>query len=169
MNSSDRQTTFLQRLDDHRGIILKVAAVYCRSRADRQDLAQEIIVQLWRSYHRFDESRRFSTWMYRVAVNVAISYSRRQTSYNRNFERSQPALLETIAAPADESFDEDAARLHEFIAHLDDLNRALMILYLDDIPYAEIAEILGLSETNVATKLSRIKQKLKHDIAGASA
>ena len=76
MTTSDRQTTFLQRLDDHRGILLKIATVYCRSRADRDDLAQEIISQLWRSYGRFDESRRFSTWMYRVAMNVAISYSR---------------------------------------------------------------------------------------------
>jgi RNA polymerase sigma factor (sigma-70 family) len=168
MNTTERQTSFLERLERHRGIIVKVATAYCRNGADREDLAQEIVAQLWRSYARYDESRIFSTWMYRVAMNVAISFSRRQAQYRRTVDPTETAMLETLEAqPADEG--DNLALLHGFIAKLDVLNRALIVLYLDDIPYAEIAQILGLSETNVATKIARIKQRLKRDVAGAQA
>jgi RNA polymerase sigma-70 factor (ECF subfamily) len=167
MSTHDRQSAFLERLENQRGIVLKIANAYGRSRADREDLAQEIIAQLWRSYGRFDEQRRFSTWMYRVAMNVAISFARRQSTYEQNVRRTEETLLETIPGAADEEGDENVELLHGFIARLDDFNRALMILYLDDKSYAEISEILGLSETNVATKIARIKQKLKRDVATA--
>jgi RNA polymerase sigma-70 factor (ECF subfamily) len=169
MSTIDPQTAFLRRLDEHRGIVLKIASAYCHNRADREDLAQEIVAQLWRSYGRFDEERRFSTWMYRVAMNVAISFARRETAYEQNLRRTDEGILETIAGAPQEEDDENAALLRGFIDRLDPFNRALMILYLDDNPYAEIAEILGLSETNVATKIARIKQKLKRDVDGVPA
>jgi RNA polymerase sigma-70 factor (ECF subfamily) len=169
MTTTNRHTAFLRRLEEHRGIVLKIASAYSRTRADREDLAQEIVAQLWRSYARYDERRGFSTWMYRVAINVAISFARRHASYESKLQRSEHALLETIPGAQTEDHDEKLSVLHDFIARLDDLNRALMLLYLDDTSYAEIANILGLSETNVATKIARIKQRLKRDVTSTPA
>jgi RNA polymerase sigma-70 factor (ECF subfamily) len=163
--TTTHHTAFLRRLEEHRGIVLKIASAYTRTPADREDLVQEIVAQLWRSYARYDESRRFSTWMYRVAMNVAISFARRQSAYESKLRRSEDAVFETMSSATPEEGDEKVAVLHDFIARLDDLNRAVMLLYLDDRSYADIAQILGLSETNVATKIARIKQRLKRDFA----
>jgi RNA polymerase sigma-70 factor (ECF subfamily) len=155
-------------LHEHRGIVLKVAGLYSRSRADRDDLAQEIAAQLWRSFGRYDPARgQFSTWMYRVALNVAISQARRWPDAAR-FQSLGTFHLETIAN--DETLtvrDERLVALHAFIGRLDPLNRALMLLYLEDRSYAEMASILGISQTNVATKIGRIKQKLRDQMIAA--
>ncbi len=156
----------MRRLDEHRGILFKVADSYCSDRDDRDDLAQNIVTQLWRAYPRFDARKAFSTWMYRIAVNVAISFYRSQARRVRNIAPAEDALLESIPAPEHDE-GTDLAFLGEFIQGLDDLSRALMILYLDGNPYAAIAEILGISETNVATKISRIKQKLRRQATSA--
>ncbi|MDQ6924709.1 MAG: sigma-70 family RNA polymerase sigma factor [Candidatus Eremiobacteraeota bacterium] len=159
------QAAFVRRLDEHRGILFKVADAYCPNRADREDLAQNIVAQLWRAYRRFDDRKSFSTWMYRVAVNVAISFYRGEARRMRNVVPSEASIVETIAQPPPEESDEGLAVVRAFIERLDPLDRALMILYLDNNPYASIAEILGISQTNVATKISRIKQRLKLEVA----
>ncbi|HEV2643906.1 MAG TPA: RNA polymerase sigma factor [Candidatus Elarobacter sp.] len=159
------QAGFVRRLDEHRGILFKVADAYCRNRADREDLVQDIVAQLWRAYRRFDDRKSFATWMYRVAVNVAISFYRSETRRMRNVVPGEPSIVETIAQPPTEEPDEGLALVRAFIERLDPLDRALMILYLDDNPYASIADILGISQTNVATKISRIKQRLKLEVA----
>jgi RNA polymerase sigma-70 factor (ECF subfamily) len=158
------RTQFQTLLAQHWGIVLKVAYSYGRSAEDRDDLAQEIALQLWRSFPRYDASRKFSTWMYRVALNVAISDWRRHG-------KQAPALvsidgdeaIQLIAPPTPEP-DERIAALNRLIAELDPLNRALLLLYLEERPYREIAEILGISETNVATKLNRLKQRIRQGI-----
>lgn len=162
-------------LREHRRIVFKVAAVYARDPHDRDDLAQEIAAQLWRSFGRFDERRaKFTTWMYRVALNVAISYIRSAKRSTADHPEPLDSMhLETVAGPGDAQHetmerDERIAALHAFIARLDALNRALVLLYLEDRSYAEIAEVLGLSETNVATKLNRIKQKLRGQMRAAA-
>jgi RNA polymerase sigma-70 factor (ECF subfamily) len=165
MRTKDAQAAFVDRLDRHRGVLAKVAGAYCRDAAGREDLIAEIVAQLWRAYGRFDERAAFSTWMYRVAVNVAISFQRAEMRKARNVEPAEPAVLETLPAPPEAQSDDALALLREVIEELDELNRALMILYLGDNSYAEIAAILGISETNVATKIGRIKQRLKRDIA----
>jgi len=165
MRTGDAQVSFVDRLDRHRGILVKVAGAYCRDAAGREDLTAEIVAQLWRAYGRFDERAAFSTWMYRIAVNVAISFHRTEVRKAGNVEPAEPAILETLASRADAGSDDALAQVREFIEELDALNRALMLLYLDDNSYAEIAAILGISETNVATKIGRIKQRLKRDIA----
>lgn len=128
-------------------------------------------MQLWRSFARYDERKaKFSTWLYRIALNVAISQARRQrwSEYDR-WEPLQPHHLETVGeAGASVEPDERLTALYAFIGQLDPLNRALILLYLEDRNYAEMADILGLSETNVATKISRIKQKLRGQMASAS-
>ena len=168
------QQRFEALLREHRRIVFKVAGVYARDRHDRDDLAQEIAAQLWRSFGRFDERcAKFTTWMYRVALNVAISYARNaRRSGADHLEPLDPAQLETVAGPGNTQHeamerDERIAALHAFIARLDALSRALVLLYLEDHSYAEIADVLGISETNVATKLNRIKQKLRADMTAA--
>ncbi len=159
MNARDEaEARFLARIQEHAGIIRKIAGAYGRTPADREDLAQEIAAQLWRSYGRYDPAARFSTWMYRVALNTAISHIRRETA-RRRFESD--ADLPEVAADAGLAVDERAAQLRELIDSLDPYNRALMVLYLEENSYEEIAAILGLSVTNVGTKINRIKAKLR--------
>ena len=164
MTATQRQRRFEDLLHEHRRIVFKVAGLYSRTAADREDLVQEIGVQLWRSFARYDERQaKFSTWLYRIALNVAISQARRQRwSEAERFEPLLPHHLETVGGgePIHEE-DERLTTLYAFISQLDPLNRALILLYLEDRNYAEMAEILGISETNVATKISRIKQKLR--------
>lgn len=170
----ERQREFEARLREHRRIVFKVSAVYARGAADRDDLAQDIAAQLWVAFPKYDGRRaKFSTWMYRIALNVAISHVRAQE--RAGIARTQ-SLDETCAesvASADTLHEDGLARdqrgaaLHAFIARLDPLNRALVLLYLEDRSYAEIADVLGISETNVATKLNRIKQKLRGQMTTA--
>jgi RNA polymerase sigma-70 factor (ECF subfamily) len=165
MPTTSQQDRFLALIDEHKKILYKVAASYCRNPADRPDLEQEIVVQLWRSFDRYDERYRFSTWMYRVALNVAISFYRGESRRSRNTVPAEGSILEIAAdEPATEA-DESQRRLHEILARLDELDRALVLLYLDGNRYDTIAEILGISETNVGTKISRIKQRLRRDFA----
>ena len=159
---TDRQEQFLADMQQHRKIIFKVCNAYCRNGEDRKDLEQEIVLQVWRSYERFDGSCRFSTWLYRVALNVAISFYRKERT---RVTRQVPMGEDTdYPAPSSDPFTDTETRvanLHRFIHGLDNLNRALMLLYLDDMTHREIAETLGITETNVATRIHRIKQKLK--------
>src|SRR6185437_6952902 len=145
-----------------------VAGLYSRTAADRDDLVQEISAQLWRSFDRYDETRaKFSTWLYRIALNVAIAQARRWPAMDRHEPLSSHHLDSIGSEPVAEP-DERLEALHAFIGQLDALNRALILLYLEDRSYAEIAEVLGISATNVATKLNRIKQKLRGRMAAAT-
>ncbi|SFS04845.1 RNA polymerase sigma-70 factor, ECF subfamily [Dyella sp. OK004] len=170
MANRQLQQRFEVLLREHQKIVFKVAGVYARHAEDRRDLAQEICTQLWRSFNGYDEQRaKFSTWMYRIALNVAISQARRERgSLSTRIESLDEHHLETIGG--DEGMveqDERLVALYAFIAELDVLNRALILLYLEDRSYVEIADILGISETNVATKINRIKQKLRGQMTAA--
>jgi RNA polymerase sigma-70 factor (ECF subfamily) len=162
---STRQEQFRALIERHRGIVFKVANTYAFQADDRADLAQEITTQLWRAFPGYDPQRPFPTWMYRIALNVAISHVR-STAHAK---RHAVALDETLHDVADENAvdheaDQQVRALHRFIAQLDALNRALLLLYLEDQSYREIADILGISETNVATKISRLKQRIRNEL-----
>lgn len=171
MTAGKYQQRFEALLHEHRRVVFKVAGLYSRTVADRDDLVQEISLQLWRSFARYDEQRaKFSTWLYRIALNVAISQARRaRWSEADRFEPLAARHLETVAGgePITEQ-DERLQVLYAFIGQLDPLNRALILLYLEDRNYPEMAEILGISETNAATKISRIKQKLRGQVAATN-
>jgi RNA polymerase sigma-70 factor (ECF subfamily) len=163
MADEERRRRCEALLHEHRRIVFKVAAVYARHADDRQDLAQDIALQVWRSFGSYDQARPFATWMYRVALNVGLSHARR--------EREKPALLGADVLDALEGGmpiaepDERLAQLARAIEALEPLERALALLYLDELPYAEIAAVLGLSETNVGTRIARLKQRLRRQLA----
>jgi len=161
MDANVLQESFVERLDRHRGILFKVANAYCAKPAEREDLIQETIAQLWRSYGRFDARSSFATWMYRIAMNVAISYYRSETRKRRRVAPFEESVFERFPASDGGQTDDRLDLLRELIGQLPPLDRALVLLYLDDFPHAEIASILGISETNVGTKIARIKERLK--------
>jgi RNA polymerase sigma factor (sigma-70 family) len=160
---SVRQDEFARRLEEHQRIIFKVANTYCRLAEDRADLAQEIAAQLWRAFPSYDSSRSFSTWMYRIALNVAISHFR-AARYREAHTVALDVRLHEPAQPAVADGDARVRELHRVIETLDPLSRALLLLYLDEHTYREIASILGITETNVATRISRLKRRIREDI-----
>lgn len=156
---SDKKDAFLQILDQHQNIIFKVGHMYFDSPEDQKDLAQEIIIQLWKSFEKYDPQYKVTTWMYRIALNVAISFKRKHTT-RRKYERDYAAhFIEIDQTPPDEST-ESIQLLRQFISQLDEMNRALIILYLDGNSHQDIAEVLDISVSNVGTRIGRIKKKL---------
>jgi len=165
VTNADAREAFLQRLEQHAGIIRKIAFGYARNPSDRHELMQEIRLQLWRAYPRYAPDRPFSTWMYRIALNVAISFLRGARQPQRQAE-SLDGLGSELSdeTSGSQENEERQMTLQRLIAALDPMNRALLLLYLDDRSYSEIAQILGLSQTNVATKLSRLKQLVRQGV-----
>lgn len=144
----------------HAGLIHRVAYAYCRNAADREDVVQEAAVELWRSRHRYDERWKETTWVYRIALNVAISFHRRERRHKeRRLALDEPAI--TIAAGSAAEPGEDIELLLRCIDDLSALDRALVVLYLDGNDHASIADVLGISVSNVGTKLHRIKDRLR--------
>ena len=163
---SNRADRFVSLLDENRKILYKIAGTYAHESSDRQDLVQEMVVQLWRSFDRYDAGARFSTWMYRIALNVAISWFRAESRNERRFVPAGEAILEVATAPAESKELEDGLRvLWQAIDGLDPLDRALVVLYLDGQSHEAIAEVLGISSTNVGTKINRIKTRLRRDLS----
>ena len=159
MTTRNLESKFIDHLERHRGILFKISYAYARTREDREDLAQEIVVQLWRSFERFDERQRFSTWMYRVALNVAISFHRREATRTKHLVVTEAPLLDIAVEPL--QMPENVTRAYELIEGLEPLERALVLLYLDGHGHRDIGEVLGISEANAATKLSRIRQRMR--------
>ena len=166
MTGDDRQQAFGTLLQRHAGIVFKVANTYARLPEDRADLAQEIAAQLWRAWPKYDPARSASTWMYRVALNVAISHVRVQSMRNRHDAVPLDDALHDVAdtGAIDHESDQHLRLLQGFIARQPPLDRALLLLYLEDRPQREIAEILGISEANVSTKVGRLKQRLRDEL-----
>jgi len=151
---------FSALLEVNRRLIFKVANTYGRGRADVEDLAQEIAAQSWRAFPTYDPARSFSTWLYRIALNVAISWLRSEAP-RRQRSVSFDAQLHDAATSAAFETDDGGRILRGFIDSQGPLHRALLLLYLEERPYAEIAEILGITATNVTTKINRLKERLR--------
>jgi len=168
MGAVESGREFAERLERHRKIVFKVANGYGRDAHERADIAQEIAAQLWRAYPAYDGKRAFPTWMYRIALNVAISHLRATSLRERHSVPLDESLHDSAGAAGIEAENDGRVReLRRCIERLDPLNRALLLLYLDERSQAEIAEILGITETNVATKIGRLKERLRKDLADA--
>lgn len=166
MEAADAGRQFHELLERHRKIVFKVANTYSRDAHDRADLAQEIAMQLWRAFPSWDGQRPFSTWMYRIALNVAISFVRSESLSARHSEPLDLELHDTVGNDDDAAEQDERVRvLQRFTAGLDPLNRALLLLYLDEHSHREIADVLGITETNVATRIGRLKQRLRDGLA----
>ena len=163
--NADARQAFGELLEQHRKILFKVANTYAWNAHDRADLGQEIAAQLWHAFASYDPQRSFSTWMYRIALNVGISHVRSQSQRDRHTVPLDETLHDTAdERGADIESDERVRALQRVIAGLDPLNRALLLLYLEDRSAREIGEILGLGESNVTTKISRLKQRIRSDL-----
>lgn len=156
---------FTNLIEANKGILYKVCNNYCKDPSKRDDLAQEILIQLWKSMASWDGKYPFSTWMYRVALNVAISHYRKEKNQLAPVSLDEQDIQ---VAGDNDNWNEKEEKLQQLqllINQLKALDKALMLLYLDGKSYLEIAEILGITATNVATKISRIKEKLKQSFS----
>ena len=166
MTANAHRDAFGTLLQRHSGIVFKIANSYARGADDRADLAQEIAAQLWHAWPKYDPARSFSTWMYRVALNVAISHLRQQELRRRHDAVPLDETLHDVADgnAADPEREQRLRLLQGFIARQPPLERALLLLYLDERPQREIAEILGITESNVSTKIGRLKQRIRDEL-----
>ena len=160
INLDEKEKIFLSLLEDHKGIIYKVANTYCYDRFDQDDLIQEITLQIWLSIENFNKKYKWSTWIYRIAINTSISFYRK----NKTQKDKTISLSPIIEIPnVDEKYveNDDFLLLRRFIRELKEIDRALILLHLEGLSSKEIADIIATTPTNVTTKISRIKKKLK--------
>jgi RNA polymerase sigma-70 factor (ECF subfamily) len=151
------ETEFLKIIHDHQKIIFRICRIYRDSKEDQEDLFQEIVYQLWKSFPSFKGESKISSWIYRITLNTAIVIYRK-TKIEINYLEEFP---EKIHPSTEHEVTENAARLFEALRKLNDGDKALISLYLEDFSYQEMAEITGISESNVGVKLNRIKNNLK--------
>jgi RNA polymerase sigma-70 factor (ECF subfamily) len=149
---------FIELVNNNRALIFKVCNLYCHDHESRQDLFQEVVLQLWKSYPNFRKEAAGSTWIYRVALNTAISNFRKES---KKPEKTSITLSE-FEIPDMSLTDERENRstLHLAIGRLTQIEKAIILLYLDEKSYDEISEIIGISNSNVGVRLNRIKNKL---------
>lgn len=151
---------FISIVRENQNLIYKTCFSYCQNTESRKDLQQEILIQLWKSFEIYDGRVKISTWIYRVALNTAISFYRRESKVKKKVTTLNDEIIH-LPDNYENSQQENISMLYRFIDEMNELDRALILLYLDDYKYQEIVDILGITETNVATKISRIKKKLK--------
>jgi RNA polymerase sigma-70 factor (ECF subfamily) len=156
---SERNSIFDEWLAGHKGILFKVVRAYAFEHADRQDLFQEIVIQVWHSVDAFRGESSVPTWLYRVALNTAVAWTRKEGRHQRG---KQPLeLVEGLLATASSGTpDPRVAWLYHQIAQLKDVDRSVALLLLDGFSYKDIAAIVGITESNVGVKINRIKSAL---------
>lgn len=153
-----KEKEFAQLIKDNQGLIIKISRLYTNSLEDEEDLFQEIVLQLWRSYGSFKGNSKISTWMYRVALNTAITIFRK---------KNKSPLTNELDINMKDFMEEDDEKQHQIsllytvIKTLPNVERAIVMMYLDDLPYRDIAENLGISEVNARVKMNRLKKTLK--------
>ncbi|WP_396150727.1 RNA polymerase sigma factor [Flavobacterium sp.] len=153
--------TFEEILNKNKGIIFRIVNYYCKNADDKKDLEQEILIQIWLSYKKYNVAFAWSTFIYRIALNVSIGFYKKQKRRKDKFINVNLFIETHLQDETPLVIDDDLRVLNEFIFQLNDINKALMILYLQEKSYAEIGLILGISETNISTKINRLKIQLK--------
>ena len=160
---------FIATLNEYQPLLRRVARLYCPDADDRQDLFQEIVLQLWRAWPRYvpQPNTKLSTWLYRIALNVAISNLRQRTRHPAPTELDAEALA--VALAPETGFDaDDRAQLYRAIGRLSEVDKAFVLLYLEDRPYDEMADILGITQNNVRVKMHRVQEKLRALLVSAA-
>ena len=155
---------FVAALREYQPLVRRVCRLYCQDADDRQDLFQEIVLQLWRAWPRYvpQPGAKLSTWLYRIALNVAISNLRQRTRRPAAVSLEDDAAR-FLAQPAESSAyePEETAALYAAINRLSDVDKAFVLLYLEDRPYEEMADILGITQNNVRVKMHRVQERLR--------
>ncbi len=159
-NHREIEKAFIEQIQKHQGILHKICFVYSNSNEDKEDLYQEIVLQLWKSYPSFRKEAKFSTWMYRVALNTAITLNKKAAF----FKNHKTPLSDEYAIAEVIDYSEDIKILYKAISKLSKIERAIIMLWLEEKAYSEISEIIGISEKNVSVKLVRSKKKLEQII-----
>lgn len=152
---------FLAIIEDNKNLIYKVVNAYCKNRNLHQDLTQEIILQLWLSFDHYNNDYKISTWMYRIALNTAISYYRKGVNIQKHSSEFLPQHENSLVSEQLSEENPNLILLNRFIQDLKELDKALILLHLDELSHKEIARIMGISASNVGTRLSRIKKILR--------
>lgn len=158
--TKELEHSFVAQLEENQNIVHKICRLYTNDGEAHNDLFQEITIQLWKAYPKFRGDSKFSTWMYRVALNTAI------TLYRKSKRRVQTQDYEGVsfkitAEAYDDTVEEQLKLMYKAVKNLNDIDKALVFLYLEDKSYREIAETLGISEVNARVKMNRIKDKLR--------
>lgn len=159
MNSKEAQ--FTQFIKEHEGIIYKISRAYCERSEDQKDLYQDIVLQLWKGFDSFKGYSKVSTWMYRVALNTAFSFLRKE---KRKGHKVQMDDIQIAYEPRDLILEERIKEMYIQIRALNDIEKGIMLLLLEGKKYDEIAQIVGFTRTAVGTRISRIKEKLKQKL-----
>lgn len=154
-----KEKEFSKLIKDNQGLIIKVSRLYTNSVEDAQDLFQEIVLQLWRSYDTFKGNSKITTWMYRVALNTAITLFRKKTRSPQTDELRDFHAADFLEDDGEKQ--QQIALLYKVVKMLPKVERAIVMMYLDDQPYREISETLGISEVNARVKMNRLKKTLK--------
>ena len=150
---------FISVIQDHQGLIHKICYMYEQDPDARNDLFQEIVMQLWKSFPTFRGEAKITTWMYRIALNTAISGYRKQKRHIRTEDLQEFHM--NISERSEDNKEEDFHRLQQAIRQLSDVERAMIMMALDEVPYEEIAETIGITQNNVRVRMNRIREKLK--------
>lgn len=158
---ASKEKEFAQLIKDNQGLIIKVSRLYTNSLEDEEDLFQEIVLQLWRSYDSFKGNSKISTWMYRVALNTAITLFRKKS---KSLQTNELDINHADFVEDDDEKQQQVSLLYTVIKTLPNVERAIVMMYLDDLPYKDIAENLGITEVNARVKMNRLKKTLKEQM-----
>ena len=157
---SGEEKKFIDLINEHQGLIHNVCIMYESDREVRNDLFQEIVLQLWKSFHTFRGDSKITTWMYRIALNTAISGYRKQTR-NVKTEDLDEVHLNISEQYSGDDGEENAQKLQWAIRQLSEIERAMVMMALEEIPYDEIAETIGITQNNVRVRMNRVREKLR--------
>ncbi|WP_298518448.1 RNA polymerase sigma factor [uncultured Kordia sp.] len=158
--SKNLEHSFVTELERHQNIVHKVCRIYTSNKDQHNDLFQEITIQLWKAYPKFRGDSKFSTWMYRVALNTAITLYRKSKRSVKT-QDYESVVFKIKSEDYDNTEEEQLKIMYKAIKQLSDIEKALIFLYLEDKNYKEIAETIGITEVNARVKMNRIKTKLK--------
>ena len=164
--SSDTEKTFKKWLDDHKGLIFRIIRAYAKEQQDQDDLFQEICLQLWLSIPNFDGKAKPSTWIYRVALNTALVYRRKEKRRKSHRQQWLSFGCESQHESHAPDVDETIEKVYEAIRKLPELESYIVLMSLEGFSYNEMADVIGISPDNVGVKLNRVKKKLAQSLKG---
>jgi len=156
-----KELRFTQLIKDHEGIIYKISRAYCDRAEDQKDLYQDIVLQLWKGFDGFRGDSKASTWMYRVALNTAFTFLRKEKRKGHKVALSD---IHIVYEPHDPILENRIKEMYTQIRALSTVEKGIMLLLLEGKKYEEIAEVIGISRTAVGTRISRVKEKLKQKL-----